>query len=196
MTFQAPQLSRRAFTALVMALVVPAARAHDDELGLLEPPRPVPPLPLTLHDGRRSGLQALLRGRTTALQLMFTGCSAICPLQGAVFARLQGLVLGRVPGAQLLSVSIDPLSDNAAALAAWRARFGAREDWIAAAPPVAQNTLLPEFVSPVAAAKARRSDPHTAQVMLIDKQARLAYRCADLASADDIAKGMEQLARL
>lgn len=185
---------RRLLAGAALACVGPLARAHDG-LGPLDPPRPMPPLPLSLHDGRQLGLQDLLRGRTTALQLMFAGCSAVCPLQGAVFARLQTLVLGRVPGAQLLSVTIDPLSDDARALAAWRVRFGARDGWIAGAPPVAQSARLPEFVAPQATARAGRSDPHTKQVMLIDTQGRLAYRCAELAAAEDIAHAMDRLAR-
>ena len=85
----APRPTRR--TALTLAAgwcLASAARAHG-ALGLLDTPAPAPGLWLTLHDGRRAFLPDLLQGRITALQLMFTSCSAVCPLQGAVFATLQ-----------------------------------------------------------------------------------------------------------
>lgn len=62
-----------------------SARAHAGP-GRVDPPLPAAAWPLTLNDGRRSRLPAVLAGRATALQLMFTGCTATCPIQGALFA--------------------------------------------------------------------------------------------------------------
>lgn len=146
---------------------------------------------LTLHTGAQQALHTLLKGRVTALQLMFTGCSAVCPLQGAVFAGLQQQLADGPATAQLLSVSIDPLSDDAAALAAWRRRFGAGERWLAAAPPVAQSDWLLEFVD----GRQAGPDRHTPQTYLFDTQGRFAYRLAELAGARDIANAVRELAR-
>lgn len=165
-------------------------------MGPVEPRVLVPDVPLTLHSGRQSRLAELLRGKHTALQLMFTGCSSTCPIQGAIFASLQGR-LAKTPlaSAQLLSISIDPLADDAKALAAWRQRFNADALWLAASPGIQDNDRLPDFLSsrpkPGVAA-----DRHVAQVYLIDKRGRLAYRLAELASASAIAKAMSELARL
>lgn len=173
-------------------LATPPATAHGG-LGPVTPPRAAPPLPLTLHDGRATTLPALLRGRITALQLMFTGCSASCPVQGAVFASLQGLVLGALPAARLLSLSIDPLSDDAAALEGWRRRFGAAEGWLAAAPPVRHADAMLDFVEG-RSAPGRVADRHNAQAFLFDAQGRLAYRLAEFAAPRDIAQAMTELA--
>lgn len=183
-------LTRRALLALG-ALPRGPVWGHGG-LGPVQPPRPVPPLPLTLHDGRRSTLPTLLHGRVTALQLMYTGCGSTCPVQGAVFAALQPLVLGRVAGAQLLSLSIAPLADDAAALAAWRLRFGAAPDWQAAAPPVAQAELMLDFV----AGRPSRpgGDRHNAQVHLFDRRGRLAWQMAEYAAPADLAAAMRALA--
>jgi len=170
------------------------ARAHG-ALGPLAPPRPAPPMPLTLHDGHAATLPGLLRGRVTALQLMFTGCSATCPIQGASFAALQPLVFGVLPRSQLLSLSIDPLSDDAAALAAWRRKFGAGEGWLAAAPPVRHVERLLDYVAGRPAA-ARAAERHNAQVFLFDSQGRLAYRLAEFAAPRDVARAMHELAQL
>ena len=76
-----------------------------------------------------------------------------------------------------------------------RRRFGAAPAWLAAAPPPAHADAMSRFLDdrPVAG---RDADRHSAQVYLFDTQARLAYRCADLASARDIARAMQELARL
>jgi protein SCO1/2 len=166
-------------------------RAHD-ELGPVLPRRAAPGLNLTLHDGRKTALPRLLQGRWTALQLMFTGCSGTCPLQGATFAHLQELVLDRLPGAQLLSLTVDPLSDDPARLETWRRSFGARAQWLAAAPPVAHNEVMLDFLQ----ARNDGPDKHRAATYLFDRNGRLAYRCAELAPARDVARSLEQLARL
>ena len=191
---KAGSVSRRQLLGAAAAAWLPRLAVAHGGLGPVEPPRPAPALGLTLHDGRQATLPTLLQGRVTALQLMFTGCSATCPIQGAVFASLQRQVLGRVPGAQLLSVSIDPLSDDARALAAWRARFEAQPAWIAAAPPVRHAEVMLDFVAG-RQANASASDRHSAQTYLFDAKARLAYRCAEFASAADIAAAMQALAR-
>lgn len=167
-------------------------QAHDG-LGPVTPPRAAPTLPLALHDGRSTHLPVVLQGRITAVQMMFTGCSAICPVQGAVFAELQGLVAQRLPRAQLLSLSVDPVSDDAPALAAWRQRFGAGMAWLAAAPPVRHADAMPAFLGD-SRVRNTTGDRHDAKVYLFDARGRLAYRCAEFASARSIAGAMLELA--
>jgi len=182
-----------AATAVLPGLMPQPARAHDG-LGPVTPPRAAPALPLALHDGRSRQLPAVLQGRVTAVQLMFTGCSALCPVQGAVFAELQALLAGQLPGAQLLSLSIDPLSDDAAALAAWRRRFGAGAAWLAAAPPLRHADAMPAFLGN-AGARDTAGDRHDVRVHLFDARGRLAFRCAEFASARTISKAMAELTR-
>ncbi len=168
--------------------------AHG-EMGPVEPRLLAPATPLVLHDGRQTDLQRVLLGRWTALQLMFTGCSAVCPIQGAVFSSLQndGL-MQRLPKAQLLSISIDPLADNPAALAAWLRRFEARPAWTAASPPVAWVDRLLDFVKGRTPPNKQNADRHTAQVYVFDQNARLAFRLAELADPAEIAKVINALA--
>lgn len=169
------------------------AQGHES-LGPVEPRRSLPSLVLTLHDGQSRPLLQLLQGRITALQLMFTGCSAVCPIQGAVFASLQQL-LDRLPRAQLLSLSIDPLSDDAAALAGWRRRFGAGDRWLAGTPAVRHANVMLDFVNARSQGASSAADRHSPQTYLIDDKGRLAFRCAELAPAADIARAMVELAR-
>ena len=184
-------MKRRGLLALGVAALLPHAVHAHASLGPIEPPLAAPTLPLTLHDGGVTDLPRWLKGRWSALQVVFTGCSATCPIQGAVFAALQGKLAETLPQAQLLSVSIDPLNDTAAALAAWRQRFGAQPLWLAAAPPVKHANVLLDFVD----SRAAGGDRHTAQTLLFDDHGRFAYRCAEFASARDIARLMRQMAR-
>lgn len=189
-------LSRRAWLALTLAGVwAPSARAQHTLLGPVQPRVPAPRIALTLHDGRRSALPTLLRGRITALHLMFTGCSATCPLQGAIFAALQSRLSDRLPQAQLVSLSIDPLSDDAVALNRWRQTFRAGPRWLAAAPEVRHSDTMLDFLDG-RPRRLRGGDRHLPQVVLFDTQGRLAFRCAELAGAADIAVAMSELARV
>jgi protein SCO1 len=85
---------------------------------------------------------------------------------------------------QLLSISIDPLSDDAAALFAWRRKYAAGALWLAASPASRHAQTMLDFLQ---ARSKNRSDAHTAQTHLFDRQGRLAYTFAELASAADIA---------
>jgi protein SCO1 len=168
----------------------PSAVPHGN-MGPVLPPREAPSLLLTLHDGRKAALRELLEGRITAVQLMFTTCSATCPIQGATFAALQEVVLPRLPNAQLLSISIDPLGDDAKALAAWRAKFGAGPAWLAGVPAPAQAEVMLDFTG----GRARGSDRHTAQIHLFNAKGQLHFRMAEFASARATADAMAEVAR-
>jgi protein SCO1/2 len=171
---------------------LPAAGAHTNA-GRVDPPRPAPPLPLTLHDGRANTLARLLAGHSTALQLMFTGCTATCPIQGALFASVQaGLARERAaPGAQLLSLSIDPLGDDAAALARWLRAAGAGPGWLGAVPSVAGVDTIFDFLG----GRSRGPDRHTAQVYLFNARAELVLRSPDFPAPAQVQGWLQALAR-
>jgi protein SCO1 len=187
-------LRRRLMKAMVGGALLPGlprpVLSHAD-FGPVAPAKAVPSLTCVLSDGRTANLVELLTGRTTALQLMFTGCSAVCPMQGALFARLQGMLTNQLArNIQLLSLSIDPLSDDPKALSAWLKRFNARPGWVAASPAIAalgQVTAL--FRRGVNAA-----DDHSTQVYLINRGARLVWRTPDLPAPREVADLLLRLA--
>jgi protein SCO1 len=166
----------------VTGLSSAAVRAHNDP-GRVQPALPAPRLSLTLQNGSKTSLPDLLRGRCTALQLMFTGCSATCPIQGAMFSQVQDKLAGRAD-LQLLSVSIDPLSDDPRAMRTWLARFGARHQWMGATPAVKELDLWWQFL------RARNAGPdrHTPQVYFFNSRGELALRSTDFPSPDDVAR--------
>ena len=189
--------ARRKALGLLAAVLAPPALAQTagapshDPFGPVRPPQPVPKLLLTDEDAQRFDLGTRLRGRISAVQLMFTGCSATCPIQGALFGALAPLVAEQRE-MQLLSLSIDPLGDGPAALRHWRARFGSHANWQAAVPRVEEVDRMLDFLR----GRAQGVDRHTAQIYLFDRQARLAYRTADMPPARFVAELMRELSRM
>jgi protein SCO1 len=170
-------------SAAVLGMGVAAPPAFAGDHGRVDPPLPVPALALTLHDGRTTSLSALLRQHASAVQLMFTSCTSTCPIQGAIFQRVQQ-ALPPDGDIQLVSLSVDPERDDPAALARWLARFGARGRWVAAAPRREDVETLRAF----GGAGRSAADNHSTRVQIIDRQARLIWRTGDLPEAESVAR--------
>lgn len=196
MTHEAAASRRRLLVAAAAGLAA-AAAPHvawpHRRLGPITPREAAPPVALTLTDGRKIALHDLLAGRVTAMQLMFTGCSATCPIQGAIFAELQNALAGDDGRLRLLSLSIDPLGDDRRALETWLDRFAARpERWRAALPASGDLDRLLDFLR----GRAGGADRHTTHVHLFDTRARLAYRTIEMPAGRDVATLMRQLAAM
>ena len=184
-----PRLRRREWLCAMAALSAPLAHAAEppappshEPFGRVEPARPAAALALLRDDAQPTTLPQLLRGHITAVQLMFTGCSAICPIQGALFAELAR----RLPDAQtrLLSLSIDPLGDDPRALRAWLTRFDAPRTWRAAAPRVQDVDTLLDFLR----GRSDGFDRHNGQIFLFDRAARLIFRTPEMPPVSYVAE--------
>lgn len=178
---------RRAVSRLIAAslpAIAAAPAAGRDEFGPVQPPLSPPSTRLLSGEGKPAELVGLLQGRITAVQLMFTGCSSTCPLQGAVFAATQTLLAQESPDMRLLSISIDALGDTPASLRRWLASFGAKPSrWTAAVLTTDGLDRLIDFFR----GRASGLDTHTARVYLFDREARLIYRTTELPTAQRIA---------
>jgi len=72
----------------------------------------------------------LIKGKTVAINFIFTNCTTICPPLAAMFARVQkdlGDKTGR--DVHFISISVDPLTDTPERLKAWGAKFKAGDGW-------------------------------------------------------------------
>ncbi len=168
------------------------AKAHAS-FGPVNPPEPIPNMTVTSVAGEPTELSRLLTGGITAVQLMFTGCTATCPIQGAIFADAQNHMARADSKLRLLSVSVDPLGDDAKALRAWLGRFGAQpQRWLAAVPRLKDVDRLLDFLR----GRAGGADRHTAQAFLFNPQAQLAYRTADMPAGPDLVSLMRQMAAI
>lgn len=208
---RAPSLGRREAMLAVGGLGVAAlaglscrGRAREDEpapappagsgaaphapSGPVEPRLEPPRVTLVGADGGELELAAWLRGRPTAVQLVFTRCTSICPILGALFAAVAPRL---ARGARLLSVSIDPEHDPPPALRAWMARFGASPAWYAAAPRTAAGVdALFDFLR----GRAQGLDRHSLRVYVFDARGRLAYRTAALPPASEVVAALDAFA--
>ena len=83
------------------------------------------------QDGRKVHFYSdLVKGKTVAIQFIFTTCTTICPPLGATFARVQK-DLGERAGrdVRLISISVDPATDTPERLKAWGQKFHAGPGW-------------------------------------------------------------------
>jgi protein SCO1 len=152
--------------------------------GLIDPPLLAPDFAVTDSNGESSQFHALLRGHVTAIQLIFTDCSNVCPIQGAIFRQAQDLIPEKhKPYIQLLSLSINPLNDKPPKLKAWLEKFSPKAGWIAVRPPFnAIDRIRAVF-------NQGRSDlsSHLTEVHIVNPRCELVWRSAPLPSAESIA---------
>jgi cytochrome oxidase Cu insertion factor (SCO1/SenC/PrrC family) len=72
----------------------------------------------------------LIKGKTVAINFIFTNCTTICPPLGATFARVQKEMGDKVgKDVHFISISVDPLTDTPERLKAWGAKFKAGPGW-------------------------------------------------------------------
>ena len=72
----------------------------------------------------------LIKGKTVAINFIFTTCTTICPPLTANFAKLQRIMSERGENDfQLISVSVDPETDTPEKLKCYAEKFGAKAGW-------------------------------------------------------------------
>ncbi len=189
------RLLLQAATATLASVGMHSMLNAHSAVGLVTPPIAPPPTMLQLQDGRKTTLQELLKDKVTALQLMFTGCSATCPIQGALFASAQqriAALVPAIPGAQLVSLSIDPLNDDPKALTAWVKKFSTGSQWLAGVPVMKDLDPWLDFLQ----GRNPGVDRHTGQVYYFNRRGQLAMRTVDFPPAPEVVKLLQGLAAL
>lgn len=87
-----------------------------------------PNVELVTHEGQKVRFyDDLLKGKQVAINLIYTECKEVCPLETANLARVHEL-LGERAGRDIhfYSISIDPARDTPKMLKAYRGKFGAQ----------------------------------------------------------------------
>ena len=152
--------------------------------GRLRPPRPLPDIIVRCSSGESIRLHQLLEHRVTAIQLMFTQCTTVCPIQGVIFSRVQAMLPdSREQGAQLLSLSVDPVHDSPRTLRAWLKRFGARHAWVGAVP---EADDLQQVLGSFGQQQSTLAG-HATQVNISNRQGELIWRTGELPPPESIA---------
>lgn len=187
----------RAYSTFLLVGLVPLfglrapARAHGP-VGPVKPPIQVPDLSVTASDGQRVSIHKLLSGKVTVIQLMFTKCSTLCPIEAGTLAHVEE-ALADSPGndIQILSVTTEPATDTPKILNSWLRRFGAREHWHAVSPVPADLLRAKAFFNgPV-----KVDDNHSTALYIVDRNGFLVWRTPDLPDAKYVAKLAKAFAR-
>jgi cytochrome oxidase Cu insertion factor (SCO1/SenC/PrrC family) len=105
----------------------------------------------------------LIKGKTVAINFIFTNCTTICPPLAATFARVQremGDKVGR--DVYFISISVDPLTDTPERLKAWGSKFKAGTGWTFV---TGNKPEIDTLLNALGASVARRED-HTPSVIV------------------------------
>jgi len=157
----------------------------------------IPDVEVLDQDGHvRHFYSDLIKGKTVAVNFIFTNCTTICPPLGATFARVQR-ELGEKVGKDVyfISVSVDPLTDTPERLKAWGAKFKAGPGWTFV---TGNKEEIDRLLRALGASAARRED-HTPSVIIGNDDKDVWTRTYGLASAsqmvsviDNVTKGAVQ----
>lgn len=128
-----------------------------------------PNVELQTHDGRTVRLyDDLLKGKTVAINVIFTECRDVCPLETAMLVQLYRL-LGERAGRDIAfySISIDPQRDTPEVLKAYAEKFGALlPGWLFLTGKPADIRLATRKLGLVRGTDKATRDGHTAILMI------------------------------
>ncbi len=124
-------------TAIALLLAARAAFAQHDDHGSAHhaeeakpPAMRIADVPVVDQSGAAKRFYSeLVKDRIVAMNFIFTSCTTICPTLGANFAKVQSLLGESGRDVSLISISIDPVNDTPARLAAWSSRLGGKPGW-------------------------------------------------------------------
>ncbi|HEV2706218.1 MAG TPA: SCO family protein [Pyrinomonadaceae bacterium] len=137
-----------------------AGEAVDPQASLAN----LPDIELLDQNGRKIKFYSdLVKGKTVAINFIFTTCTTICPPLGATFARVQR-DLGERTGRDVhfISVSVDPVTDTPERLKAWGAKFKAGPGWTFV---TGEKAAVDSLLKALGASTASRED-HTPTVII------------------------------
>ena len=127
----------------------------------------------------------LVKGKTVAINFIFTTCTTICPPLTATFRRVQRNLAEREGrGIELISVSVDPVVDIPERLKSWAQKFHAEAGWTFVTGSQAE---IDGLLTALGAAVSDKNS-HTPMVLIGNDQARFWTRAYGLASPDKLTK--------
>jgi cytochrome oxidase Cu insertion factor (SCO1/SenC/PrrC family) len=71
----------------------------------------------------------LIKGRTVAINFIFTTCTTVCPPLTATFRKVQQIAAERGLDVKLVSISVDPVVDTPERLQAFAEKFKVDQGW-------------------------------------------------------------------
>ncbi len=123
--------------AIMLAVALPASAHdmahmhHDTTQGVQQPAAVIPDIPVLDQNGNKLNFyNDLVRGKTVAIDFVFTSCSSFCSMLTANLRMVQDRLAARIgKDIELISISIDPANDTPARLKEFSAQFQPGPGW-------------------------------------------------------------------
>lgn len=105
----------------------------------------------------------MIKGKTVAINFIFTNCTTICPPLAATFARVQKEMGDKVgKDVHFISISVDPLTDTPERLKTWGTKFKAGAGWTFV---TGEKQEMDKLLNALGAAVSKRED-HTPAMII------------------------------
>ncbi|HEY2963666.1 MAG TPA: SCO family protein [Pyrinomonadaceae bacterium] len=104
----------------------------------------------------------LIKGKTVAINFIFTTCTTICPPLTATFRRVQQDARAQGLDVQLISVSVDPITDTPERLRDFAAKFKAEPGWTFV---TGEKARIDSVLQALGAAVSNKND-HTPMILI------------------------------
>jgi len=134
----------------------------------------------------------LIKGRTVAINFIFTTCTGVCPPMTATLRRVQQNLPARSPAIQLISVSVDPETDTPPRLREFAAKFHAGPGWTFV---TGDRADIDSILRALGVAVANKND-HTPMVLIGNEQAHYWTRVYGLSSPTLLVEAITKAADL
>jgi cytochrome oxidase Cu insertion factor (SCO1/SenC/PrrC family) len=152
----------------------------------------IPDVVVQDQNGRQLNFYSdLIKGKTVAINFLFTTCTTICPPLAATFRKVQvemGERVGR--DVHLISISVDPVIDVPQRLKAFAAKFKAGEGWTFV---TGDRAEIDRLLKALGAAVADKND-HTPMLVIGNDEAQYWTRTYGLAPASSIVQVIKDAA--
>jgi cytochrome oxidase Cu insertion factor (SCO1/SenC/PrrC family) len=151
----------------------------------------IPDIPVVDQDGKHLHFYSdLIKGKTVAINFIFTTCTTICPPLTATFRRVQQELPTSAPVATLISVSVDPATDTPPRLKDFAAKFKAGPGWTFVTGDKSEITSL---LSALGAGVSDKND-HTPMILIGNDMTGHWTRAYGLSSPTVLVKAITQAA--
>ncbi|MDT7540218.1 MAG: hypothetical protein QOE33_122 [Acidobacteriota bacterium] len=166
-----------------------AAARNDDGLSALS--ARIPDVRVYDQNGKRLNFYSdLVKGKTVAINFIFTTCTTICPPMTATFRRVQQDMAGLPLHVELISVSVDPITDTPERLRDFAAKFKAGPGWTFV---TGDKTEIDSLLQALGAAVDDKND-HTPMILVGNDPAGYWTRAYGLSSPAALVKVMTEAA--
>ena len=151
----------------------------------------IPDIPVYDQNGKRLNFYSdLIKGKTVAINFIFTTCTTICPPLTATFRKVQQDLAISASEAKLISISVDPATDNPQRLNDFAARFKAGPGWTFV---TGDNTDITSLLRALGAAVSDKND-HTPMILIGNDVAGYWTRAYGLSSPTALVKTIAEAA--